>query len=70
MKWWKKVSFWNKIKATIGSLGVGTELTLFVADSHHVWKWVTFGATFLGILITFWIEDKNNDGIVDAFQDK
>jgi len=67
---WKRMTFWTKIKGTVAGLGVGTELTLFIADSADVWKWVAGGATFLGYLITIWIEDKNNNGIADIFEEK
>lgn len=70
VKWWKKMIFWTKLKSSVAGLGIGTEITLFVADSAEVWKWIAGGATFLGYLITVWIEDADKDGIADIFQDK
>lgn len=69
-KWWHSVSFWTKLKGTLVSIGVGSEIALFVGDSSHVWKYIVLGATILGMLITNWIEDKNNNGIVDIFEKK
>lgn len=68
-KWWKKICFWMKIKATLASIGVGSEITLFIMDSHSGWKIAAAIATVLSILITNLIEDKNNNGIVDLFED-
>lgn len=58
-----------KIKATLASIGVGSEITLFIMESHSGWKIAAAIATILSILITNLIEDKNNNGIVDLFED-
>jgi len=64
------MTFWTKLKSSIAFGGIGTEFTLFMADSADVWKWIAGGATVLSYLITIWIEDKNNNGIVDLFEDE
>lgn len=69
-KWWKKMYFWTKLRATIASVGIGSEITLFMIDSNPTWKIVAVVSTIVGILITTWIEDKDNDGVVDIFQTK
>ena len=68
IKWWHKISFWNKLQGTLLSVGIGSEATLFFMDSIDAWKWVAGTATILGMLITKWFEDKNKDGIADIFQ--
>lgn len=68
IKWWMQIKYWTKIKGTVALGGIGTEITLFIADSSDLWKWVAAGATALSYLITIWIEDKNNNGIVDIFE--
>lgn len=70
VKFWQQFSFWLKLKATFATFGVGGEIALFVGESHEKYKWLVGGATVLSILITNFIEDKNNDGIVDIFQKK
>jgi 1,4-dihydroxy-2-naphthoate octaprenyltransferase len=65
---WKKMSFWNKLKATFASLGIGTEVALFASDSAEFWRWITIFATLIVILITNWIQDENNNGIPDTFE--
>ena len=64
------MSFWDKVKKSIAGVGIGTEVTLFIADSADIWKYVAAGATFMAYLIPVWIEDKNNDGIVDGLEEK
>ncbi len=68
-KLWKKVGFWMKLKVSIASVGIGSEVFMHFADTHPTWKIVAGVGTIVGILISVWIEDKNNDGIVDLFQD-
>lgn len=66
----KKISFWNKVRGILTALGVGSELTLWLAQSLPEWRWVTLFATLGLILITHLVEDKNNNGIVDALEKK
>lgn len=70
VKWFKTVCFWKKLKGTIAGLGIGSEITLYMMDSHPTWKIVAAISSVVGMLITTWIEDTNNDGIVDLFQTK
>lgn len=69
-KWWQRMSFWNKLKLTIGGLGVGSELALIIGDSAHEWKVWAAVATIISVVITIWFEDKDNDGNVDILQNK
>ena len=62
--------FWAKMKLALGSAGIGTEIALHFGDSDPIWKYLTGLATFLSILITIFFEDKDNDGIVDVFENK
>lgn len=70
VKWFKRVSFWQKLKATIAGLGISSEITLYMMDSHPAWKVVAAISSVVGMLITTWVEDKDNDGVVDIFQNK
>ena len=65
----KKMSFWNKVRGILTALGVGSELTLWITESVPAWRWITLIAALGLILITHLIEDKNNDGVVDALED-
>jgi len=69
-KFWVKMSFWNKLKLTIGGLGAGSELALIIGEASNSWKWFAGIATFIGVVITIWFEDKDNDGNVDILQNK
>jgi hypothetical protein len=68
MNLFKQFSFWTKLKLFFGSFGIGSEVALHFGDAHPVWRYVVGGATILAITITYFIEDKNNNNIVDAFE--
>lgn len=70
VKWWHQITFWNKLKATIGLVGIGGEVALHFADSHPAWKVVAGIATITALAIAIWFEDKDNDGTADIFQSK
>lgn len=62
------MSFWNKLRSILTSMGVGTEVALYANDADPIWKVIILVVTLTGILITHIIEDNNNDGIADVFQ--
>lgn len=68
VKAWYKISFWTKIKAVIAMFGTGGEITILASDLGPEWHYVTIGATVLAVLITQFIQDNNNNGIVDALE--
>lgn len=68
-KWWKRVTFWNKFRLVLGSIGIGGEITIYFGDVYKGWMLVAGLATFIGILTTFIVQDVNNNGVVDAFED-
>lgn len=68
--WFKKMSFWTKIKAVLVACGAGGEVTILIQDSAPWWHGIVVGATFASILITNFIKDVNNNGIVDSFEDE
>lgn len=69
-KWWVRMTFWDKVEksfAIVGSLTV-TELGIQEADP----KWFIF-IGIIGLLVKLlqiWFEDKNNNGIIDLFEDE
>lgn len=69
IKWWKKVSFWFKLKGILLSFGIGSEIGLYFGEQDgHGWKIFVGITTAAAMLITHLIEDKDNNGIVDWFQ--
>lgn len=69
-QFFKKMSFWLKLKATIALFGSGGELTLLITDAGKGWHVVMVAATLLSLAITQWFEDKDNNGIVDIFEEE
>jgi len=65
VRWWQRFSFWTKLKGVFASIGIGSEVALFIGDSHEGYKWLVAGATLIVILITHLVEDKDGDGQVD-----
>jgi hypothetical protein len=69
--WWARMSFWNKFRSILTAIGAGTEFALILGEEDgHLYKWVVGGITLLAIIITHAIEDRNNDGIADIFQNE
>lgn len=69
IKWWKKVSFWFKLKGILLSVGIGSEIGLYFGEQDgHGWKIFVGIATAIGMLITHLIEDKDKNGEADIFQ--
>lgn len=68
VKFWKRFSFWAKLKGILATVGIGGEFALYLGDSHEGYKWFVGGATLLAIIITHITEDKNNNGVVDIFE--
>ena len=67
-KIWKQVSFWNKIKAVITMFGIGGEVTLFATQQGLAWHGLTVAATVIGVVITQFVQDSNNNGVVDLLE--
>ena len=67
--WWKRVSFWNKVRLYLTAIGIGSEATMFWLEMWEGWKWVAGIATLIVIGITHVIEDNNKNGIADIFED-
>jgi hypothetical protein len=68
VRFWKQITFWNKLRSVLTALGVGGEFALYMGDSHSGYKWVVGGATALAIIITHLMEDKNSNGVADIFE--
>lgn len=68
IKTWQKFSFWNKIRLTLGAIGIGGEITLYIQDSYPEWKIVAGCATLGGILITYIFKDDNQNNVADIFE--
>jgi hypothetical protein len=70
MSYYKTTDFWTKIK---DSCAIGTFLTeagMTLGDASDFWRFFVLSAGFTGYLIGIWMTDKNNNGIVDPFEEK
>lgn len=68
IKFWKTVSFWTKVQGISATLGIGSEFALYMGDSHHGWKIFCGALSAVGILLRYFIEDKNKNNVVDILE--
>jgi len=67
---WKRMSFWAKIERALGLIGGITVADLGFQGADHMW-FVVIGLVGVGgKLLHIWIEDTDNNGIVDLFQNE
>ncbi len=64
-KWWKKISFWNKLKTTLVAVSALIQAEMIREEAHWGWNAGVFVMTVIVILITNWFQDNNNNGIID-----
>lgn len=69
VKFWKRFSFWNKVRVTLTAVGVGGEGIMYLIEALPEYKVYAAIATVVSFLITYVFTDNNNNNIVD-FLDK
>lgn len=70
MTYFKTVSFWTKLNHSVQIFGTGSQVTLVAAEASPIWNYIAAGATVMTMLFAIWMEDRDNDGLVDIFQEK
>jgi hypothetical protein len=65
---WKRYSVWMKLKDSIQAIGTVTQLSLIFENSQFIWNIITAAIQLGGLLIPIWIEDRNQDGLIDVFE--
>lgn len=68
MSYIKTVSFWNKMNHSVQLFGTGSQVALVAAEASHIWNYIAAGATTVAMLFTIWMEDKDDNGLVDVFE--
>ena len=53
---------------TIQAIGTFTQLSLIFGDAQHIYNVVVAIVQLSSLVLPIWLEDKNNDGIVDVFE--
>lgn len=67
-KFWRKTIFWENIKRSLAIFTGPTVVTLHEFEAADVWVMVVGAMGFIGGLISVWMTDHDNDGIVDLFE--
>lgn len=65
MKWWEKISFWNKLRTSLVAIAALIQAEMIREGAHWGWNACAFGITIVVILITNWFQDNNNNGKID-----
>lgn len=65
MRWWQRMSFWNKVESTLILIGSASVVEL---ANYHAPYWtfmVIGGAMGIGKFLKIWIVDRDGDGKID-----
>lgn len=68
IRFWKRFSFWFKLRTFLTSVGVGSEVAAYWADAGRGIHIAIGCATILSIMISFMMTDEDKNDIVDWFQ--
>jgi membrane protein YdbS with pleckstrin-like domain len=70
MSFLHKTSFWIKFEQTLSLIG-GVGITTAGFEKAPYWVFIAFGICAVAAKIVFiWIEDKDNNGIIDWLEKK
>jgi hypothetical protein len=70
VKWWKRFSFWTKVKLALIPLSLGEVLAVHLTESNKLFYLIPPVVYFVIYIIDNFIKDENHDGIVDGLEDK
>lgn len=65
---YRQFSFWTKIKDFLNGAGAILQVVLVAAGSEHIWNYLTGAIQIIGLFITIFFDDRNQNGIVDGFE--
>ena len=69
MALWKKTLFWGKVKDSLAIGAILSQAGLEMGNASETVKLIVAGGSIAAYLVGMWMEDKNQDGIVDIFED-
>jgi hypothetical protein len=69
-KWWYQFSFYTKLKTTLAGVLIIVEAELLRNDAHWMWHSASVVIGIVLLILTNWVEDKNNNGKVDFFENR
>lgn len=70
IKYWMRFSFWNRVRFILAGVGLGTEVGMILLEMGNFWKGLVVVAAIATIILTYGVEDKNNNDIVDALEEE
>lgn len=70
MKFYHRTDFWRKLEQTLALLS-GIGLTTAGFEKAPYWFFIVLGSCgVLGKIFFIWMEDKDNNGVIDWFEKK
>lgn len=69
-KFWQKTIFWENVKRTLATFSGPTMVGLHEYGTADKWMIIAGGIGMVGGIISIWMTDPNNNGVVDIFEDK
>lgn len=70
IKYWQTAGFWSKVRVTLGLFGPSSEAVMILKDVNEDFQLTLTILGFLGYALSIWMEDKDENGIVDIFENK
>lgn len=69
-KFWKRITFWEAVKRTFATFS--GPAVMGVNEFGAADKWVVMAGVLamLGGVLSIWMTDINNNGVVDLFEDQ
>jgi len=64
-KWYQRTSFWNKVESSCALAGSITVVEMAVEKVDYKWFMLAGAIGFFGKLLSIWIQDRDNDGVID-----
>lgn len=68
MKFWKKTLFWENLKRTLATFSGPTVVGLHEFGAADHWMITAAVMSMFGGIISIWMTDHDNDGIIDLFE--
>jgi hypothetical protein len=68
VKYHHTTQFWEQVKDSVALFTPTAEVIILTAQTNHVWNYINMAAGAIVYLLGKWMVDKDNNGIVDLYQ--
>lgn len=67
---WKRTVFWDRVTKSLALFGPSGGVVVGKYTEDPFWTGVGIACLLLAGIISIWLTDKDNNGIIDLFEDK